>query len=229
MPRFIRGERRAATAAATNAGDKSSVDETAKPVQNGIAAAAKETTTPDSSAATLATTIGNGTDPNDTICDTTNQSTIHSNGIHQQQPKINGHATMNNHNMNDSNINYNNNNNISTKNSSTEQPERHQSHQTNDENLSHLIRKRIDSETRNLEKLMETSLDKTVTGIVEFKDDLMRADGSLRQRHHHHQNGMDTNVNGSVGVDAFLKREINAAVNQVNVLPAVLSNGHGGD
>lgn len=101
-----------------------------------------------------------------------------------------------------------------------------------DENLSHLIRKRIDSETRNLEKLVETSLDKTVTNIVEFKEDLMRVsdderlavtiDG-LRQRH-----PTERVINDS-GVDIFLKREITAAVNQVNVLPAVLSNGHGAD
>lgn len=112
------------------------------------------------------------------------------------------------------------------------------------DDLSHFIRKRIDSETRNLEKLVDKTLDKTVSGIVEFKDDLMRVgddeqriaaaimngslnggDGGLRKRNH---SELRTSESG-VGVDAFLKREINVAVNQVNVLPAVLSNGHGAD
>lgn len=95
------------------------------------------------------------------------------------------------------------------------------------DNLSHMIRKRIDSETRNLEEL----IDKTVNGIVELKEDLMRVsdderlaggrgDG-LRKRSHCEWS--------SETVDTFLKRDINAAVNQVNVLPAVLSNGHGTD
>lgn len=97
-----------------------------------------------------------------------------------------------------------------------------------EENLSHIIRKRIDSETRNLEEL----IDKTVNGIVELKEDLMRVSDDERlaglgdglRRRSHSEWASET-----VGVDKFLKREINAAVNQVNVLPAVLSNGHGAD
>lgn len=93
----------------------------------------------------------------------------------------------------------------------------------NDNHLSHKIRKRIDSETRNIEEF----IDKTVTGIVELKDDLMRvndhemytnSDG-LRKR-----NGNGT-LNGDCReVEAFLRKEI--SMNQKNVLPAVLSNGH---
>lgn len=95
-------------------------------------------------------------------------------------------------------------------------------------NLSHIIRKRIDSETRNLEEL----IDKTVNGIVELKEDLMRVSDDERLA------GLGDELrrcsqsewtSETVGVDKFLKREINAAVNQVNVLPAVLSNGHGAD
>lgn len=94
------------------------------------------------------------------------------------------------------------------------------------DNLSHMIRKRIDSETRNLEEL----IDKTVNGIVELKEDLMRVSDDERlagfgdglRKRNHSERISDT-------VDIFLKREINAAVNQVNVLPAVLSNGHGAD
>lgn len=102
-----------------------------------------------------------------------------------------------------------------------------------DENnhLSQKIRERIDSETRNIEDF----IDKTVTGIVELKDDLMRVSGDelyanspdgLRKR----VNNSGANQNNGCGdakdVESFLRKEI-MAVNQVNVLPAVLSNGHG--
>lgn len=116
------------------------------------------------------------------------------------------------------------------------------------DNLSNLITQKI--ELRNIEELF----DKTVNGIVELKDDLMRMNGpegyngqvttpdGLRKRVNVNgtdvdgtQNGIDvneTNGNGSGGgggVDAFLKKEIdaiNAAVHQASVIPAVLSNGH---
>lgn len=98
--------------------------------------------------------------------------------------------------------------------------------------LSMKIRERIDSETRNFEEL----IDKTVTGIVELKDDLMRVnndelhlnsngisngteDGGLRKRNF-------TDLTNGKEIEIFLRKEINSAVNQVNVLPAVLSNGH---
>lgn len=97
-----------------------------------------------------------------------------------------------------------------------------------DTNLSNLIKEKIELETRNIEDL----IDKTVTGIVELKDDLMRMndnsdmynlDGTnlgvgLRRRNHLTENNT-TNTKDNV-VDA-----INAAVQQVK-LPAVLSNGH---
>ncbi|CAO1359362.1 unnamed protein product [Diamesa serratosioi] len=111
------------------------------------------------------------------------------------------------------------------------------------DNLSNLITQKI--ELRNIEELF----DKTVNGIVELKDDLMRMNGpegyngqaitpdGLRKRgivngadvdgidvHETHNGG-----GGGGGVDAFLKKEIdaiNAAVHQASVIPAVLSNGH---
>lgn len=104
------------------------------------------------------------------------------------------------------------------------------------DNLSNLIKEKIEQETRNIEEL----IDKTVTGIVELKDDLMRMNENneifisaetLRKRQQSKaeiHSGSD-HVIGGGGVDAFLKKEIdalNAAVQQVNVLPAVLSNGH---
>jgi lysophospholipid acyltransferase 1/2 len=74
-----------------------------------------------------------------------------------------------------------------------------------DSNLSHIIKEKIEIETRNIEELF----DKTVNGIVELKDDLMRmnenqdlfiiGDG-LRKRAH-------TDISG---VDTFLKKEIEA-------------------
>lgn len=96
--------------------------------------------------------------------------------------------------------------------------------------LSQKIRERIDSETRNIEEF----IDKTVTGIVELKEDLMRVSGDelyatnpdgLRKRAQ--QNGMSNGCSEGKDVETFLRKEINMAVNQVNVLPAVLSNGHG--
>lgn len=103
---------------------------------------------------------------------------------------------------------------------------------TTDNHLSMKIRERIDSETRNIEEF----IDKTVTGIVELKDDLMRVnndelylnsngmtngtdDGGLRKRN-------ITDLTNGKEIETFLRKEINSAVNQVNVLPAVLSNGH---
>lgn len=93
-----------------------------------------------------------------------------------------------------------------------------------DQHLSKKIRERIDSETRNIEEF----IDKTVTGIVELKDDLMRVNQSEL-----YANGMaGTSDNdglrkrnfsdGKNEVETFLRKEINNA----NVLPAVLSNGH---
>lgn len=96
-------------------------------------------------------------------------------------------------------------------------------------NLSYIIRDFYDSETRNIENFIDKTVDKTVTGIVELKDDFMNygndeqkytnADGMLRQR----------NVDKKVDNENFIKKEIealNSAVQQNNVLPAVLSNGH---
>lgn len=94
-----------------------------------------------------------------------------------------------------------------------------------DNHLSLKIRERIDSETRNIEEF----IDKTVTGIVELKDDLMRVnddemysvtgsnDNTVRKRN------LPDLTNGKE-IETFLRKEINNA--NVNVLPAVLSNSH---
>lgn len=50
---------------------------------------------------------------------------------------------------------------------------------SNDHHLSKKIRERIDSETRLIEDKLLSGFDKTVTGIVELKDDLMRVQGEM--------------------------------------------------
>jgi hypothetical protein len=79
-------------------------------------------------------------------------------------------------------------------------------------------------------------IDATVSGIVELKDDLMSmnepevyggaATEGLRKRN---QTGNEVDQaaanKGPEGVDAFLKKEIDA-IKEANVIPAVLSNGH---
>ncbi|XP_031641002.1 lysophospholipid acyltransferase 1 [Contarinia nasturtii] len=98
-----------------------------------------------------------------------------------------------------------------------------------DQHLSKKIRERIDSETRNIEEF----IDKTVTGIVELRDDLMRVNESemyaTKQEYGSGIAGTDTDglrkrnlSEGKNEVEIFLRKEINNA----NVLPAVLSNGH---
>lgn len=89
------------------------------------------------------------------------------------------------------------------------------------DNFSNLLMEKI--EAANIEGL----IDKTVSGIVELKDDLMRmnepevysgnATEGLRKR-----NVEDAS---SATSDMFLKKEIDA-IKEANVIPAVLSNGH---
>lgn len=96
------------------------------------------------------------------------------------------------------------------------------------DNLSNLLMEKI--EAANIEGL----IDKAVTGVVELKDDLMRmnepevysATDGLRKRNLT-ENGFEltTNGKGLEGVDAFLKKEIDA-IKEANVIPVVLSNGH---
>jgi hypothetical protein len=98
------------------------------------------------------------------------------------------------------------------------------------DNLSNLLMEKI--EAANIEGL----IDKAVTGVVELKDDLMRmnepevysggATDGLRKRNLT-ENGLEmaTSSKGPDGVDAFLKKEIDA-IKEANVIPAVLSNGH---
>lgn len=86
--------------------------------------------------------------------------------------------------------------------------------------LSIKIRERIDSETRNIEEL----IDKTVTGIVELKDDLMRVNNDFGNAINNIDDGLRkrnlTDLANGKEIEAFLRKEMNA----VNV--AVLSNGH---
>ncbi|XP_035785422.1 lysophospholipid acyltransferase 1-like isoform X2 [Anopheles albimanus] len=117
------------------------------------------------------------------------------------------------------------------------------------------IKEKLEQETRNFEEF----IDKTVTGFVELKDDLMRLNDSNMSGlyiprkvngsamngggHGNASNGetgdiLNGTANGTTATGtaattstsgAFLKKEIdalNAAVQQANVLPAVLSNGH---
>lgn len=105
------------------------------------------------------------------------------------------------------------------------------------EQLSSKLMEKIEAETKNIEDFIDKTVTETVSGIVEFKNDLMRGceiPNSLRKR-----TSLATTVSevvagatGKASVDesaAFLKKEIdviNAVVQQANVLPAVLSNGH---
>jgi lysophospholipid acyltransferase 1/2 len=96
------------------------------------------------------------------------------------------------------------------------------------DNFSNLLMEKI--EAANIEGL----IDAAVTGVVELKDDLMRmnepevysggAIDGLRKRNLT-ENGFEGGIKGPEGVDAFLKKEIDA-IKEANVIPAVLSNGH---
>lgn len=90
----------------------------------------------------------------------------------------------------------------------------------NDRHLSKKIRERIDSETRLIEDKLVSSFDKTVTGIVELKDDLMRVnqneiyapagmklmnnDEGLRKRNL-------TEMTNGKEIETFLRKEMNNA------------------
>lgn len=151
----------------------------------------------------------------DNVCDT---NKINNNEI--LDTKLNG-IDNNNTNETDNNLTKNdvNNTRISDKNNFSYNGENGK----NIASLSSKIRERIDSETRNLEDL----IDKTVTGIVELKDDLMRVNDNDGLRKRKNSEILSKSNDGIDRVDAFLRKEINMAVNQVNVLPAVLSNSHG--
>ncbi|KAI9582424.1 lysophospholipid acyltransferase 1 [Glossina fuscipes] len=106
--------------------------------------------------------------------------------------------------------------------------------------LSSKLKEKIEAETKNIEEFIDKTVTETVSGIVCFKNDLMRDcefPHTLRKRN---TANLTTQVN-DVAVNAaclkpqcdenapFLKKEIeviNAVVQQANVLPAVLSNGH---
>ncbi|KAH8331548.1 hypothetical protein KR074_006058 [Drosophila pseudoananassae] len=133
--------------------------------------------------------------------------------------------------------------------------------------LSSKLKEKLEAETKNIEEFIDKTVTETVSGIVEFKNDLMRdiefpklklpgsntgnsssvtldattAGGGLRKRNISsvHDNGTASPTPGNPQSDhhavieengsAFLKKEIdviNAVVQQANVLPAVLSNGH---
>ncbi|XP_068145098.1 lysophospholipid acyltransferase 6 [Drosophila tropicalis] len=110
--------------------------------------------------------------------------------------------------------------------------------------LSSKLKEKFEAETKNIEEFIDKTVTKTVSGIVEFKDDLMRdiefpklklgavsapLDATavgLRKRNIStiHDNGSDASGH-AVGEqsEAFLKKEIEV-INAV--VPAVLSNGH---
>lgn len=101
------------------------------------------------------------------------------------------------------------------------------------DNFSSKLKEKIELETRNIEEF----IDKTVSGIVELKDDLMRLNDKEKlfvNTDSRINSGDIINCNAggtetTVVDTTFLKKEIkalNAVVQQANVLPAVLSNGH---
>ncbi|KAL7735979.1 hypothetical protein ACLKA6_002407 [Drosophila palustris] len=127
--------------------------------------------------------------------------------------------------------------------------------------LSSKLKEKIEAETKNIEEFIDKTVTETVSGIVEFKNDLMRdiefpklklaagsvssgaanlvdaAAAGLRKRNISSVHDSNSNNTGTPTTEhgpeensgAFLKKEIdviNAVVQQANVLPAVLSNGH---
>lgn len=105
------------------------------------------------------------------------------------------------------------------------------------DNLSNMLKEKI--EAANIEGL----IDKTVCGIVELKDDLMRMNepevygptnvDSLRKRccvvtqmEHLDVDDLKGTVTTSKSVDAFIKKEIDAIKKEATVIPAVLSNAN---
>ena len=112
--------------------------------------------------------------------------------------------------------------------------------------LSNKLKEKIEAETKNIEEFIDKTVTDTVSGIAEFKKDLMRdsdkifiSQDGIRKRNSTMAavvggtgSGLELAVVGKTGeeTNAFLKKEIeviNAVVQQANVLPAVvLSNGH---
>lgn len=129
--------------------------------------------------------------------------------------------------------------------------------------LSSKLKEKIEAETKNIEEFIDKTVTETVSGIVEFKNDLMRdiefpklklaagsvssgaanlvdaAAAGLRKRNISSVHDSNSTNTGTATTEpapekeensgAFLKKEIdviNAVVQQANVLPAVLSNGH---
>lgn len=100
------------------------------------------------------------------------------------------------------------------------------------DNLSNLLKEKIEAAN------IEGFIDKTVNGIVELKDDLMRMNEpevygptteSLRKRNISNVDLESTSTKGSSDGSqsgAFLKKEIGAITKESTVIPAVLSNGH---
>jgi lysophospholipid acyltransferase 1/2 len=101
-------------------------------------------------------------------------------------------------------------------------------HDNDKDNLSYMIREKFDSETRNIENFIDKTVDKTVTGIVELKDDLMKM-GNDEQVYLNGDGLRQRNFDKKMENENFIRKEIEAlnnVVQQNNVLPAVLSNGH---
>lgn len=97
------------------------------------------------------------------------------------------------------------------------------------DNLSNILKGKI--EAANIEGL----IDKTVSGIVEFKDDLMRMNepevygpttNSLRKRNTTQGVMTEDKTRWESNSVDFLKKEIDAIKKETTVIPAVLSNAN---
>ncbi|KAL5286581.1 MBOAT1 family protein [Megaselia abdita] len=107
-----------------------------------------------------------------------------------------------------------------------EDPMRLQKDDCEMDKLSNIVREKIEIETKNIEEFLDNTVTETISNIAEFKNDLMRKNDTegeymaIRKR---------TTNQKAESVDAFIKMEIeslNAAVQQTNVIPVVLGNGH---
>lgn len=96
-------------------------------------------------------------------------------------------------------------------------------------NTETFTKKNFANKTKNIEDFF----DKTVTGIVDFKDDLMKINSlnhlypttALSDGGHGNIDNNHTQQLTTTTVDQFLKKEIDA-LQQATMIPAVLSNGH---
>ncbi|KAH8290389.1 hypothetical protein KR054_002510 [Drosophila jambulina] len=269
LPKFIRGERRS-RAGAANGGST-------------VQLAASESSSRATASAAAAATLTAGNDLNNKDEEVEEEKDKHAhqckvNTLTHQQPAVasSHNSTTTNEQQKQQPTNEQSNN----VNLRQRHPQQQQSHlekmpmpsardavsvphdQCEMDQLSSKLKEKIEAETKNIEEFIDKTVTETVSGIVEFKNDLMRdiefpklklpgsnagttldsavSGGGLRKRNiisSVHDNGTDPTGNASSaaveleenGSAPFLKKEIdviNAVVQQANVLPAVLSNGH---